>query len=232
MRKIFFIICLIYIAFCSSVVKNLTKNGKISERRNKLLECILSTKGISEKLKVEVNEIKASEEKYRLNFKRAELEENDRKIIKSCIKSAFTSKKRTPDNLQKSQKSEIGINKSMNNQQKKNKFKILPLKDVKPAYKNKLVPKEKIKLIYKNKLIKAKPIARRNLGTFSSLFSFKFTGIFECLEYAQPAIEIIRGAINMIRSQDFTTAVISIYDNLSLIGDSLSFCYNSIFPSE
>ena len=62
-----------------------------------------------------------------------------------------------------------------------------------------------------------------------NLSSFNILGIFTCIEYTQPDIKLIRGAINMIKSMDYTSAVISVYDNFSTIGDAFSFCYNAIF---
>ena len=70
----------------------------------------------------------------------------------------------------------------------------------------------------------------RKLSMLSGLASFNIPGIFTCIEYAQPAIKLIRGAILMIKSMDYTSAVISVYDNFSTIGDAFSFCYNAIFP--
>ena len=70
----------------------------------------------------------------------------------------------------------------------------------------------------------------RRLSMLSNFSSFNILGIFTCIEYAQPAIKLIRGAINMLKSMDYTSAVISVYDNFSTIGDAFSFCYNAIFP--
>ena len=61
---------------------------------------------------------------------------------------------------------------------------------------------------------------------------FNIGGIFPCIENAQPAINVIRDTVNLFRSKDYTGAIINIYDNLSTITEGLTFCFNSIFPSE
>ena len=70
----------------------------------------------------------------------------------------------------------------------------------------------------------------RKLSMLSGFSSFNILGIFTCIENNQPAIKLIRGAINMLKSMDYTSAVISIYDNFSTIGEAFSSCYNAIFP--
>ena len=69
------------------------------------------------------------------------------------------------------------------------------------------------------------------ISQIGRLGAFNIGGIFTCIENAQPAIKVIRDSINLIRSKDYTSAIINIYDNLSDISNGLSFCFNSIFPS-
>ena len=67
---------------------------------------------------------------------------------------------------------------------------------------------------------------------FGRLGAFNIGGIFPCLENAQPAIIVIRDTINMFKSRDYTGAIINIYDNISVIGQGLTYCINSILPPD
>ena len=64
------------------------------------------------------------------------------------------------------------------------------------------------------------------------LTAFKIQGIFTCIEEAQPAIKVIRNTVNLWKSQDFTSAIVNVYDNFQAISDGLTVCLNAIFPSE
>ena len=80
---------------------------------------------------------------------------------------------------------------------------------------------------------KAKSLRKLSmLNEFGRLGAFDFKGIFPCIENAQPAITVIRDTVNLFRSKDYTGAIINIYDNFSTIAEGLTFCFNSIFPSE
>ena len=70
------------------------------------------------------------------------------------------------------------------------------------------------------------------ISQIGRLGAFNIGGIFTCIENAQPAIKVIRDSINLIRSKDYTSAIINIYDNISYISNGISFCFNSIFPSD
>ena len=70
------------------------------------------------------------------------------------------------------------------------------------------------------------------LNEIGRLGAFNIGGIFPCLENAQPAITVIRDTVNLFRSKDYTGAIINIYDNFSVISEGLTFCFNSIFPSD
>ena len=84
-----------------------------------------------------------------------------------------------------------------------------------------------------NRIKKAKNLRKLTmLNEVGRLGAFNIGGIFPCLENAQPAITVIRDSVNLIRSKDYTGALIKIYDNLSTITEGLSFCFNSIFPLE
>ena len=70
------------------------------------------------------------------------------------------------------------------------------------------------------------------ISQIGRLGAFNIGGIFTCIENAQPAIKVIRDSINLIKSMDYTSAIINIYDNLSDISNGISFCFNAIFPSD
>ena len=86
---------------------------------------------------------------------------------------------------------------------------------------------------FKQKVYKeSKPIRKLSMfGQIKRFGAFNVGGIFPCIENAQPTIKIIRDSVNLIRSMDYTSAVINIYDNFSTISQGLSFCINSIFPA-
>ena len=84
-----------------------------------------------------------------------------------------------------------------------------------------------------NEVKKAKNLRKLTmLNEVGRLGAFNIGGIFPCLENAQPAITVIRDSVNLIKSKDYTGALINIYDNLSTITEGLTFCFNSIFPLE
>ena len=86
---------------------------------------------------------------------------------------------------------------------------------------------------FKNIKLKEKTTQLRRLSVIDEvkrLGKFNFLGIFDCIENSQPALILIRNALNLIRSLDFTTAIISIYDNFVVINDALVYCLNAIVP--
>ena len=84
-----------------------------------------------------------------------------------------------------------------------------------------------------SKAKKAKSLRKLSmLNEIGRLGAFDVKGIFPCIENAQPAITVIRDTVNLFRSKDYTGAIINIYDNFSIIAEGLTFCFNSIFPSE
>ena len=89
--------------------------------------------------------------------------------------------------------------------------------------------------VHSKKFVKKQPREIRKLsmiGQIKRLGSFNIMGIFTCIENAQPAIKIVRDNINLIRSMDYTTALVSFYDNIGEIAQALTFCFNAIFPSD
>ena len=86
--------------------------------------------------------------------------------------------------------------------------------------------------VHKKKLFQ-KPQELRKLSVLSQvgrLGAFNIGGIFPCIENAQPAIKVIRDSINLLRSMDYTGAIINLYDNFSAVSQGLSYCINSLFP--
>ncbi len=85
---------------------------------------------------------------------------------------------------------------------------------------------------HKANVKESKPIRKLSmLGQIKRFGAFNIGGIFPCIENAQPTIKIIRDSINLIRSRDYTSAVINIYDNFSTISQGISYCVNTIFPA-
>ena len=75
-------------------------------------------------------------------------------------------------------------------------------------------------------------IRKLSIINYLGLRAIDIGGIFPCLENAQPAIKVIRDTINLFRSQDFTGAIVYLYDNLHDITDAINFCINAIFPPD
>ena len=97
-----------------------------------------------------------------------------------------------------------------------------------------VIPLDVDNAVHRRKFILRDSRKLRQLSMISQigrLGAFNIGGIFTCIENAQPAIKVIRDSINLIKSMDYTSAIINIYDNLSDISNGLSFCFNAIFPS-
>ena len=87
--------------------------------------------------------------------------------------------------------------------------------------------------VHSKKLFEKKSGPIRKLSiTDGRLGAFNIGGIFPCLENAQPAIKVIRDSINLIRNKDYTGAIVNLYDNFSDVSQGLTYCINSIFPSD
>jgi len=88
--------------------------------------------------------------------------------------------------------------------------------------------------VHKNKklFVESGQLRKLSVLEYGRLGSFNIRGIFPCIENGQPAIKIIRDSVNFWRNKDYTTAVINIYDNISVISQGFSYCINAIFPSD
>ena len=100
---------------------------------------------------------------------------------------------------------------------------------------NNVTPISLENIVHKKKisLVKGSVLKPRKLGMLDGdirLGAFSVKGIFTCLEEAQPAIKVLRDTVNLWRSQDFTGAVINIYDNFQPLADGFTVCINAIFP--
>ncbi len=86
--------------------------------------------------------------------------------------------------------------------------------------------------VHKKKIVeKPEPVRKLyELNQMGKLGAINIGGIFSCLENAQPAIKVIRDTINLIKSMDYTGALINLYDNFSAVSEGLGYCFNSIFP--
>ncbi len=89
----------------------------------------------------------------------------------------------------------------------------------------------KTKIFSKNKRSLAKPRKLEMIDEIKRLGAFNIKGIFTCLEEAQPAIKVFRNTVNLWKSQDFTGAIINVYDNFQTLADGVSICINAIFPA-
>ena len=75
-------------------------------------------------------------------------------------------------------------------------------------------------------------IRKLSIINYLGLGAIDIGGIFPCLENAQPAIKVIRDTINLFRSQDFTGAIVYLYDNFHDVAEGLTYCINTIFPPD
>ena len=88
--------------------------------------------------------------------------------------------------------------------------------------------------VHSKKFVEKQPRGLRKLSMMSQIIrlgGFNIAGIFDCIENGQPAIKIIRDSIYFLKSMDYTTAIINIYDNVSVISSAVSYCFSAIFPS-
>ena len=86
--------------------------------------------------------------------------------------------------------------------------------------------------VHSKKFVKSQARKIRKLSETGALGAFSINGIFSCIENAQPGIKVIRDTVNLIKSMDYTGALLNVYDNFSAISEGLSYCFNSIFPSD
>lgn len=210
---------LIFLLFSFTLCSSLTRTPderkrELKLKRKKLLQCLIKKEGISDKLKNHLTQMSTEKNEYRLHFKEIEtvLTGKDKVAIADCMREIS--------------KIDSQLTRTINSQSNYSGEKLFKGRmKVGPSLTYNRSPISNGKnLGYRR--------SGRKLEMLPSLGKFKLAGVFECLEYAQDAIKIIRGAVNMIRSMDYTSAIISIYDNLSMIGDALSYCFNAILPSE
>ena len=102
---------------------------------------------------------------------------------------------------------------------------------------NQVTPISLENLVHKKKfnLIKNNFNQPRKLGIVSDIqrfTAFNISGIFTCIEEAQPAIKALRNTVNLWRNKDYTSSVINVYDNFKTIVDGFTVCINAIFPPE
>ena len=102
---------------------------------------------------------------------------------------------------------------------------------------NNVTPISLENLVHKKKfnLIKNNFNQPRKLGIVSDIqrfTAFNISGIFTCIEEAQPAIKALRNTVNLWRNKDYTSSVINVYDNFKTIVDGFTVCINAIFPPE
>ena len=100
---------------------------------------------------------------------------------------------------------------------------------------NQVTPISLENLVHKKKfnLIKNNFNQPRKLGMVDNVqrfTAFNFTGIFTCIEEAQPAIKVLRNTVHLWRNMDYTSSVINAYDNFQTIADGFTLCINAIFP--
>ena len=100
---------------------------------------------------------------------------------------------------------------------------------------NKVTPISLENLVHKKKfnLIKNNFNQPRKLGMVDNVqrfTAFNITGIFTCIEEAQPAIKVLRNTVHLWRNMDYTSSVINAYDNFQTIADGFTLCINAIFP--
>ena len=86
--------------------------------------------------------------------------------------------------------------------------------------------------VHSKKFVKREARKIRKLSETGALGAFSINGIFPCIENAQPGIKVIRDTVNLLKSKDYTGALLNVYDNFSAISEGLSYCFNSIFPSD
>ena len=102
---------------------------------------------------------------------------------------------------------------------------------------NQVTPISLENLVHKKKfnLIKNNFNQPRKLGIVSDIqrfTAFNISGIFTCIEEAQPAIKALRNTVIFWRNKDYTSSVINVYDNFKTIVDGFTVCINAIFPPE
>ena len=102
---------------------------------------------------------------------------------------------------------------------------------------NQVTPISLENLVHKKKfnLIKNNFNQPRKLGIVNDIqrfTAFNISGIFTCIEEAQPAIKALRNTVNLWRNKDYTSSVINVYDNFKTIVDGFTVCINAIFPPE
>ena len=85
MKNFLFIFFIISFAFAAPQVNKSIKK----EIRNKILNCIISTEGISDNLKKNINLIKESKSLNPIIFNKIKMEENDMEVVRACKRQVF-----------------------------------------------------------------------------------------------------------------------------------------------
>ena len=85
MKNFLFIFFIISFAFDTPQVNKSIKK----EIRNKILNCIISTEGISDNLKKNINLIKESKRLNPIIFNKIKMEENDMEVVRACKRQVF-----------------------------------------------------------------------------------------------------------------------------------------------
>ena len=104
-----------------------------------------------------------------------------------------------------------------------------PNNNVTPISLENVVHKKRMNLI-KNNFNQARKLSM--IDEVQKFTAFNFTGIFTCIEEAQPAIKVLRNSVHLWRNMDYTSSIINVYDNFQTIADGFTVCINAIFPPE
>ena len=70
----------------------------------------------------------------------------------------------------------------------------------------------------------------RKLSEVKEPNRFNPSGIFTCIEHAQPMAQAIRHIISLINSQDYFGAIQYLWDNIGTFTDTITYCFNELFP--
>ena len=104
-----------------------------------------------------------------------------------------------------------------------------PNNNVTPISLENVVHKKRINLV-KNNFNQIRKLSM--IDEVKKLTAFNISGIFTCIEEAQPAIKVIRNSVILWRNMDYTSSIINVYDHFQNITDGLTVCINAIFPPE
>ena len=97
MRNYLLFIILLALATCASKKRNNDSNKNkniVNEVKMKIIECIKASEGVSEDVKKYVEQIKDSELKLPLNFRKVKYEKKDIEILRECKRKVFQERRR------------------------------------------------------------------------------------------------------------------------------------------